>query len=178
MVQFTCLRLCLNTCYLLSLMSISDSVILKSLLWRSDSMIVCLFLGISKIFVPQIVFTRPDIDTLLTIFWIIRNLRLSQTSDVDSCSRLAQSLDFLRMRNCISHAAFGHFLTWDQSHWSMQWTKIAVMTHACWNKRFLKCKLKGGIKMNSVFNQFNHRCHYCWHEIFSGGSIQQCWNAT
>ena len=83
---------------------------------------------------------------LLSIFWTVRKSRLSQTSDVDNCARLAQNL-FLRMRNCISHAGFGRFLTRDERHWSIQWTKIAVMSHAWWIKRVHIWKLKGGIKM-------------------------------
>ena len=71
--------------------------------------VVRLFLGISQSFVPQIVFTKPEIYILFRIFWTVRKSRLSQTSDVDNCIRRAQSLDFLRMRNCISHASFGRF---------------------------------------------------------------------
>ena len=54
-------------------------------------------------------FTKPLIYISFSIFWTVRKSRLSQTSDVDNCSRWAQSLDFLRMRNCISHADFGRF---------------------------------------------------------------------
>ena len=46
--------------------------------------IVRLFLGISQSFVPQIVFTKPEIYILFSIFWTVRKSRLSQTSD---CSR-------------------------------------------------------------------------------------------
>ena len=113
----------------------------------SRSIIVRLFLGISQSFVPQIVFTKPEIYILFSIFWTVRKSRLSQTSDADNCSRWAQSLDFLRMRNCISHAGFGRFLTRDERHWSIKWSKIAVMGHAWWNKRVLIWKLKEGIKM-------------------------------
>ena len=104
-------------------------------------------MGISQSFVPQIVFTKPEIYILFSIFWTVRKSRLSQTSDVDNCSRWAQSLDFLRMRNCISHAGFGRFLTRYERHWSIRWTKIAVMSHAWWNKSVLVWKLQGGIKM-------------------------------
>ena len=75
-----------------------------------------------------------DIHIVFRIFWRIRKSRLSQPSDVDNCSRWAQSLDFLRMRNCISHAGFGRFLTRDERHWSIKWTKISVMSHAWWDK--------------------------------------------
>ena len=109
--------------------------------------VVRLFLGISQSFVPQIVFTKPEIYKLFSIFWTVRKSRLSQTSDVDNCSRWAQSLDFLRMRNCISHAGFGRFLTRYDLHWSIRWTKIEVMSHAWWNESVLVWKLQGGIKM-------------------------------
>ena len=76
-----------------------------------EPVIVRLFLGISQSFVPQIVFTKPEIYILFRIFWTVSKSQLSQTSDVDNCSRRAQSLDYLRMRNCISHAGFCRFLT-------------------------------------------------------------------
>ena len=121
--------------------------------------LVRLFLGISQSFVPQIVFTKPEIYILFRIFWTLRKSRLSQTSDVDNCSRWAQSLDFLRMRNCISHAGFGRFLTRDERHWSIRWTKIAVMSHAWWNKCVPIWKLKGGIKM---LGNIRIRCELKW----------------
>ena len=121
--------------------------------------IVRLFLGISQSFVPQIVFTKPEIYILFSIFWTARKSRLSQTNDVDNCSRWAQSLDFLRMRNCISHAGFGRFLTRYERHWSIRWTKIAVMSHAWWNKSVLVWKLQGCIKM---FGNIRILCELKW----------------
>ena len=53
----------------------------------STKELVRLFLGISQSFVPQIVFTKPEIYILFRIFWTLRKSRLSQTSDVDNCSR-------------------------------------------------------------------------------------------
>ena len=59
-------------------------------------MLVRLFLGIdlSQSFVPQIVFTKPEIyiELLVLLFRIfgtvhVRKSRLSQTSDVDNCSK-------------------------------------------------------------------------------------------
>ena len=55
--------------------------------WHHPKLIVRLFLGISQSFVPQIVFTKPEIYILFSIFWTVRKSRLSQTSDVDNCSR-------------------------------------------------------------------------------------------
>ena len=121
--------------------------VVKYLYIVAYDVIVRLFLGISQSFVPQIAFTKPEIYILFSIFWTVRKSRLSQTSGVDNCSRWAQSLDLLRMRNCISHAGFSRFLTRDERHWSIRWTKIAVVSHAWWNKSVLVWKIQGGIKM-------------------------------
>ena len=69
------------------------------------------------------------------IFWTTRKSLLSQTSDVDSSSRWPQSLDFSRMRNCISHAGFGRF-------WNTKYEKKGhvgrYINPLSWNKKYEK----------------------------------------